>query len=202
MAIGGLVFGNHFMATFEDRTEQIQHTALLQEMAYVDGLTGIANRRHFDESLHIEWRRCLRNGKPISLVMIDIDHFKHYNDEYGHLQGDTCLQAVAAALRDGLGRAQDLVARYGGEEFVCLLPECSLTGARQVAEHLAAAVRALALEHHASPVSDIVTISIGIATTTPDHHNAPDVLLASADANLYRAKQAGRNRVDAGDNAG
>jgi diguanylate cyclase (GGDEF)-like protein/PAS domain S-box-containing protein len=202
MAIGGLVFGNHFMATFEDRTEQIEHNALLREMAYVDGLTGIANRRHFDESLHIEWRRCLRSGQPISMLMIDIDHFKAYNDHYGHLLGDECLQAVATTLRDGLGRAQDFVARYGGEEFVCLLPESTAAGARKVAERLLTAMHTLARAHAASPVANSVTISIGIATETPDGHNDPEALLAYADANLYRAKQAGRNRVDAGDNAG
>lgn len=198
MAIGGLAFGDHFMATFEDRTEQTAHSELLRKMAYIDGLTGIANRRHFDEDLLVEWRRCQRSETPLSLLMIDIDHFKAFNDRYGHQRGDQCLQTVATALRARLDRAQDLVARYGGEEFVCLLPECDPSGAKRVAEALALAVQDLSIENRDSPVTGMLTVSIGIATHVPDDASTPEALLMRADANLYRAKQAGRNRVDDG----
>lgn len=201
MAIGGLAFGDHYMATFEDRTEQIAHDELLHKMAYIDGLTGVANRRHFDETLHVEWRRGQRSGKPLSLLMIDIDHFKAYNDRYGHVMGDQCLQAVATALRERLDRAEDLLARYGGEEFVCLLPECDLSGANRVAHVLAIAVQELAIENLDSSASHAITVSIGVATHTPGDTSTPEALLAHADANLYRAKQAGRNRVDDGSDA-
>ena len=167
----------------------------LRQLAYVDGLTGVANRRHFDEQLQIEWRHCERSGRPLSLLMIDIDHFKRYNDQYGHQQGDACLQAVAGALRTGLGRAHDLVARYGGEEFVCLLPEVDAAGALSVAESLRAAVQALQLPHASSPVAGVVTISIGAASGVPREDGAPAALLARADASLYRSKSEGRNRV-------
>ncbi|MDI1254100.1 GGDEF domain-containing protein [Thermomonas sp.] len=198
MAIGGLAFGDHFMATFEDRTEQTAHSEQLLKMAYIDGLTGIANRRHFDETLQTEWRRCQRSGKSLSLLMIDIDYFKAYNDRYGHLHGDQCLQTVATALRARLDRAQDLVARFGGEEFICLLPECDLSGANRVAQALSLTVQELMIENHDSPVSRTLTISIGVATQMADDESTPEALLARADVNLYRAKQAGRNRVDDG----
>lgn len=195
MAIGGLAFGDHFMATFEDRTAQLAQTEHLQQLAYVDGLTGISNRRRFDDALRVEWRRCLRSQKPLALLMIDIDHFKAYNDQYGHLQGDACLQTVASALHGCLHRAQDLVARYGGEEFVCLLPECDLSGAQRIAEAMRQAVQALALPHASSPVAPTLTISVGVACEFPRLLQDSATLLADADAQLYRAKQAGRNRV-------
>ncbi|MBV2208500.1 MAG: diguanylate cyclase [Thermomonas sp.] len=198
MAIGGLTFGTHFMATFEDRTEQLAQSELLRKMAYLDGLTGISNRRHFDETLATEWRRGQRNGLPISLLMLDIDHFKAYNDLYGHQRGDECLQSVARALQDGLARAQDMAARYGGEEFVCLLPECDLDGATHVAQHLLQTVQALGIEHKGSPVAGVVTVSIGVASVTPSEHSSAETLLARADELLYRAKQTGRNRVETG----
>jgi len=198
MAIGGLVFGKHFLATFVDRTEQQAQSEALRKLAYMDGLTGLANRRHFDTTLQAEWRRCRRSGKPLALVMLDIDHFKLYNDRYGHQQGDEALKAVATALRTGLARPHDLVARYGGEEFVCLLPECDLAGARHKAQALCRAVQALGLEHKGSLVASVVTISAGVASQVPDGDSTPEALLAQADAHLYRAKQRGRNRADDG----
>lgn len=153
VGIGGITFGNRFLATFVDNTEQQAQRDRLHELAYMDGLTGVANRRHFDQTLQSEWQHCRRNGLPLALLMIDIDHFKHYNDSYGHQQGDACLQAVASVLRAGFNRPHDLVARYGGEEFVCLMP---------------------------------------------DGDSSPQTLLTRADANLYRAKEKGRNRVDDG----
>ena len=198
VAIGGLVFGDHFLATFVDRTEQQAQSDRLHALAYMDGLTGIANRRQFDQQLQVEWRRCRRSGLPLALLLLDIDYFKQYNDLYGHQQGDDCLRSVAHALRRQLGRAQDLVARYGGEEFVCLLPECDLAGATHLAHTLRQAVQALGMAHAGSAAAGVVTISLGVACVVPDAHSTPETLLASADARLYRAKQRGRNQVDNG----
>ncbi len=195
MAVSGFVFGDHTMMLFEDRTEQRARSELLHKMAYIDGLTGIANRRHFDETLDLEWRRCCRSGSPLSLLMIDVDHFKRYNDFYGHLKGDSCLQHVATVLRTGLSRAHDLAARYGGEEFACLLPECDLAGASAVAESLLQSIRRLGIHHQDSPVSDILTFSVGVASCIPDTNGQPADLIARADAHLYAAKAAGRNQM-------
>lgn len=198
MTIGGLAFGDHCMATFVDVTEQRAQHELLRKLAFMDGLTGLANRRQLDRTLKAEWRRCRRSGQPLSVVMVDIDHFKQFNDLYGHQQGDDCLRAVAAALRGGLGRSHDLVARYGGEEFVCLLPECDLDGARAKAQALCRAVHARQMEHRGSPIAPVVTVSAGVACVVPGAEDTPEQLLARADANLYRAKAAGRNRVHDG----
>ena len=197
MAIGGLVFGGHFLATFVDHTEQQEQSELLRRLAYMDGLTGVANRRHFDQTLDAEWRRCRRSGKPLSLILIDIDHFKPFNDLYGHQAGDDCLRTVAGALRAGLARSHDLVARYGGEEFACLLPECGLEGATAKARALVAAVQALGIAHRGSPAGR-VTVSAGVACLVPDAGRRPEELVALADARLYRAKAQGRNGVHNG----
>jgi len=168
---------------------------LLRVLAFIDGLTGLANRRRFDETLQLEWRRCRRNDAPLALLMIDIDHFKLYNDRYGHQAGDSCLQAVAATLKAAFGRAQDLVARYGGEEFVCLLPECDHAAAKPKADELVQAVAALGLPHESSPTAATLTISLGIAVIIPNVSRSPDDLVMAADAALYQAKQQGRNQV-------
>ncbi len=172
-----------------------RHRDLLAEMATLDGLTGIANRRRFDELLQLEWHRARRTGHPLSLLMIDIDHFKRYNDRYGHLQGDDCLRAVAQALCRAMQRGGDLVARYGGEEFVCILAETDAAGAQAVAERLLAQVAALQIPHEDSPVAPQVTISIGYCTATSLSGHTWQQLVSCADRNLYQAKQAGRNRV-------
>ncbi|MBS0506717.1 MAG: diguanylate cyclase [Proteobacteria bacterium] len=195
MDIGGLLFGEHFLATFQDRTEQQAQSELLHRLAYVDGLTGLANRRQFDQALQAEWRRCRRSRSPLAVLLLDIDYFKQYNDRYGHQAGDACLQAVARALRAGLARSHDLVARYGGEEFVCLLPECDAAGALHKAEDLCRAVQALGLAHAGSEAGAVVTISIGVACLVPDAEASPEALLRQADQQLYRAKGAGRNRA-------
>ena len=195
VAIGGLVFGGHFLATFVDRTEQQAQSERLRVLAYMDGLTGIANRRYFDQQLKAEWWRCRRSGKPLALVLLDIDYFKQFNDLYGHQQGDECLRAVAATLRGQLGRSHDLVARYGGEEFVCLLPECDLAGATLKAQALCRAVQALGIAHAGSAVAGVVTISLGVACQVPDADGTPEALLERADAHLYRSKSQGRNQV-------
>ena len=170
-------------------------TDMLRSLAFIDGLTGVANRRRFDEVLETEWRRCRRNNSPITLLMIDLDYFKRYNDHYGHQMGDVCLQKIAATIKVAFKRAPDLTARYGGEEFVCLMPECGHAGAQSKAEQIRAAVFALEIAHADSPVASFVTLSIGVSTILPDKTSSPDALVAAADAALYDAKHSGRNRV-------
>jgi len=171
---------------------------LLRQMARVDALTGLANRRHFDETLNSEWRRCTRSGTPLSLMLIDLDHFKLFNDHYGHQAGDSCLQQVAACLKAGFARSHDLVARYGGEEFVCVMPETPLEGAEAKAQALEKAVRALRIPHDKSAVADgIVTISLGVAVAMPNLGGECAALILCADRLLYMAKDAGRGQVRA-----
>ena len=171
---------------------------LLRALSFIDGLTGIANRRRFDEALLREWRRCARSHLPLSLVMLDVDHFKAYNDHYGHQAGDECLRAVATLLDEQMKRPGDLVARYGGEEFICLLPETDVDGATRVAERLREAVAGQQLPHALSPVGGYVTISLGVASAMPLGEAPPDGLTQLADRLLYEAKRAGRNRVCSG----
>jgi diguanylate cyclase (GGDEF)-like protein len=169
---------------------------LLRNMAYLDGLTGIANRRAFDERLRTEWRRAQRDGATLAALLLDVDYFKRYNDRHGHQEGDACLRTIADTLSTVPCRGHDLIARYGGEEFVCLLPGCDLDGAIKKAECFRAAIEDLTIPHHDSPVSDHVTVSIGAAVVMPDPDGVPSTLLRMADAQLYRAKAAGRNRVE------
>lgn len=161
-----------------------------------DGLTGVPNRRCFDAALQKEWLRARRDGQPLSALMIDIDHFKAYNDTYGHLQGDLCLRQVAQAIVSALKRSGDFAARYGGEEFVVLLPNTDLAGALSTAGIIRANVRSAAIEHSSSPVSPHVTVSIGISGIVPTMDIDPDALVAAADVALYQAKSGGRNRVE------
>jgi len=168
---------------------------VLRDLAYLDGLTGLHNRRAFDERLAAELRHAARDRTPLSLVMIDVDRFKRYNDHYGHLAGDDALRQVAAALRAGMLRPMDLVTRFGGEEFACVLPGTDLPGALAVAERLRAAVTALRLPHPTSEVQPHLSISLGVACTTQMPVLTPQALLAGADAALYQAKSAGRDRV-------
>ncbi len=167
----------------------------LKDLTYIDALTGIGNRRRFNETLEVEWSRGIRHGRPLSLLMIDIDHFKAYNDAYGHGQGDYCLQQVASVLSNGLRRTVDFVARYGGEEFAVVLPDTDAEGALSVAEHLRNEVESHAIAHSQSPVAPVVTISAGAATTIPSTKTSPYHLVEIADRGLYSAKQHGRNRV-------
>lgn len=167
----------------------------LRSLSLLDGLTGIANRRCFDERLEMEWRRAFRNARPLSLLMVDVDHFKRYNDHYGHAAGDQCLQQVAQALGYTLTRPGDVVARFGGEEFVCLLPETESSGAVAVGQMLERRVRELALPHASSPTDTVVTVSIGVGYTDRRMPLSALDLVRAADAQLYRAKEAGRGRV-------
>ncbi|AZZ92896.1 diguanylate cyclase [Hahella sp. KA22] len=168
---------------------------LLRQLVLLDGLTGVANRRFFDERLEREWRRCKRNGHPLSLLMLDVDYFKKFNDRYGHIAGDECLKLVAGCMKQVLQRPDDLPARYGGEEFACILPETKAAGACQLGRELEASIRALGIEHQASEIADVVTVSIGVAEIYPIRHTEVVDLIKEADQQLYAAKQAGRGRV-------
>lgn len=175
---------------------QIVHQRrLLEQLAALDGLTGIPNRRRFDQALEQEWRRCQRAGQPLSLIVADVDWFKPYNDALGHAAGDRVLQEVAAVLRQGARRPGDLAARYGGEEFVLLLPGTDVPQAQELAEQLRGRVQQLALAHPASPVALSVTLSLGGASTLAQTSEVDGGFFARADAALYQAKKAGRNRV-------
>ncbi|TXG78011.1 MAG: diguanylate cyclase [Rhodocyclaceae bacterium] len=169
----------------------------LVRLSTVDALTGIANRRRFDEVLYKEWRRAMRRQYPISLLMCDIDYFKQYNDAQGHQAGDECIRNVARAIEDSLKRPGDLVARYGGEEFAAVLPDTDFDGAQMVAEHVRSAVAELGIPHGRSSVASRVTLSVGAACMIPKRGSpaAGDELLEGADKALYAAKSAGRNRV-------
>ncbi|OIN99255.1 MAG: deoxyribodipyrimidine photolyase [Desulfovibrionaceae bacterium CG1_02_65_16] len=179
----------------EVRTRALEKTnAKLKAMSNTDALTNIANRRSFNHMLEQEWNRALRAARPLALIMLDVDHFKHYNDHYGHVAGDDCLKALGQALVKAERRAGRLVARYGGEEFVILMPETTETEALAAAERLQKEIWALALPH-AETVPGIVTVSLGAVSVVPTMEHMPDFLLRQADAALYRAKSLGRNQV-------
>ncbi|HEX5212725.1 MAG TPA: GGDEF domain-containing protein [Pseudolabrys sp.] len=196
MLANGLGFAAANALQRSQRT-QFAQSLLLRRLLSTDSLTGIGNRRRFDDALAREWRRCRRAGMPMSLLMIDVDHFKAYNDHYGHQQGDDCLRQVARLLVDGAGRPGDLVSRYGGEEFLCMLPDTGMAGALAVADKLAATVRQADIHHPRSPAGARLTISIG-AATAKDLSGEPEALAAFADKLLYAAKAAGRNQVKVG----
>ncbi len=168
---------------------------LLETLSMRDGLTGIANRRRFNDSLNRAWRQAMRGATPLSLLMADIDCFKAYNDTYGHMAGDECLKAVAATLAGVLKRPGDLVARFGGEEFVVILEETDLAGAMHLAESMRLAVSDLGISHSGSCAANVVTITLGAACCVPRAGANADSLLCLADRKLYEAKMAGRNRV-------
>jgi diguanylate cyclase (GGDEF)-like protein len=171
----------------------------LQQLAYIDGLTQISNRRWFDQQLRQEWLRLKRHGKVLSVILCDVDYFKQYNDTYGHQAGDECLRDIAKAVSRAVRRPSDLVARYGGEEFVVLLPNTNLAGAMVVAEAIQSMVQQLKRPHCNSQVSDCVSMSFGLASAVPTEDRTPDSLLADADRSLYQAKTQGRNRINKGE---
>ena len=182
-------------ARVRNHLELKRHRDLLESLSALDGLTGLANRRRFSAVLEREWHRARRLIAPLALIMADIDHFKAYNDGYGHLAGDDCLKRVATVFGNAMHRATDLAARYGGEEFVCILPDTDLAGAFHVAEAIRADLAALALPHAYSPTASRVTFSAGIASLIPGEGVAPTTLMDQADQSLYAAKQNGRNRI-------
>ena len=167
----------------------------LQNLSLLDGLTGIANRRHFDQELLQESRRAIREGIPLSLIMLDIDYFKAFNDTYGHLKGDDCLKTVATTLRKTLKRPGDFPARYGGEEFAVVLPNTDDIGAAMVAEELRASIESAHISHFNSLCAEYVTVSLGVVTRFAEQTETPDDLILAADRALYRSKHEGRNRV-------
>ncbi|MDB5906076.1 MAG: diguanylate cyclase [Massilia sp.] len=184
----------------EAQTALEANNASLKLLALSDGLTGLANRRHFDQRLSAEFKRAIREQSPIALVMIDVDYFKRYNDHHGHVAGDACLQAVSKAVAAGPRRSGDLAARFGGEEFAILLPGTDLEGALAVAEAVRVAIAELKFEHGASPFR-ILTVSAGVHSFVPSRGQAARSLIEAADRGLYQAKAAGRNRVCAAEPA-
>lgn len=182
-------------ARVRNHLELLDYRDFLEELSGTDGLTGIANRLRFDEFLMREWRRALRNRMPLSLILLDIDLFRAFNDHYGHLAGDDCLRQVAWLLTDNLRRPADLAARYGGKEFAGLLPETDAKGALWVADQIREKVSGLNIPHASSPVADHVTVSIGVATLIPVVGQSAMDLIWRADVLLQAAKQSGRNQV-------
>lgn len=167
----------------------------MHAMAHVDALTDIGNRRHFDATLEREWRHAMRQNQPLSLVLFDIDHFKQYNDSYGHQRGDACLKRVATVIEAVAQRPRDVVCRYGGEEIAMLLPDTPLAGALKLAQQVVDAVRGAAMPHVVSP-GGVVTLSAGVASERPLPGMVADTLLLLADRALYQAKRLGRDRVE------
>ena len=167
-----------------------------RRLVFLDGLSGIYNRRYFDQQLAVETARAARNGMPLALILIDVDYFKRYNDHYGHQAGDDCLREIAASLKGGLRRPADLVARYGGEEFACILPETAFEGAMMIAQQLSGRVQVKGIAHAQSDVAEVVTVSLGVAVLSGGANSGTAAeLLALADAQLYLAKNKGRARV-------
>ncbi|MBR0736914.1 diguanylate cyclase [Bradyrhizobium liaoningense] len=182
--------------TLRDLTDQKRAEMALKELATKDGLTGLSNRRAFDQMLMSEWSRAQRTQKPLALLFVDVDHFKLFNDRHGHQSGDECLRAVAAAVSRHAMRPLDLASRYGGEEFALILPDMDCDSACAVAEEIRCAVMALQIAHGATGASDHVTLSVGVASHIPTGADGgPDRLLGAADEALYVAKRLGRNRV-------
>lgn len=169
----------------------------LEALSFKDSLTGVANRRMFDTIIESEWARARRNNQPLSLIMLDIDYFKQYNDHYGHIQGDNCLKRVAAALASAGTRARDFFARFGGEEFILVLPETDAKAAHTVAERCRNLIFKEQIPHAKSQVSQLLTVSIGVATIVPSHKDEPIAFIEDADRRLYEAKQRGRNCISA-----
>ena len=186
------------LADVKQQKEKVQEVN--EELAFLsthDTLTGLPNRRYFDDFSSRMWRQTQRRHEAVSILMIDIDYFKQYNDRFGHLAGDECLSNVAEAITQGASRAGDLAARYGGEEFIVFLGNTDLAGARHIAEDVRRQVQALGIPHHVPSASSVVTVSVGIAACSPIHGSRLEQLIRAADTALYAAKASGRNRVEA-----
>ena len=188
-----------FMFDISERKRAEEQLIMLQrqleEYSYKDGLTGVANRRMFDSVLETEWASAQRSGQPLSLILLDIDYFKQYNDHYGHVQGDDCLRSVGKALAGALHRPRDFIARFGGEEFVLVLPETDSEAASQIAERCRRVIREQRIAHEQSRVAPLLTISLGVGTAVPHTGDRPLDFVAAVDRLLYQAKQGGRNRL-------
>jgi two-component system chemotaxis family response regulator WspR len=184
-----------FRALQESEKRLAQANKALEKLSSLDGLTGIANRRRFDQELESNWHRAIRQSSSLSLILIDIDFFKLYNDHYGHQKGDDCLQQVARTLEKSATRSTDLVTRYGGEEFGVILPDTGLKGALEIAEQMRVDIEGLKIEHRYTKSSGYITISLGVSTTIPSRKSLQNSLIAAADQGLYLAKKEGRNRV-------
>lgn len=184
-----------YAALRKSQQELMEINLELQRLTNVDGLTGLSNRRYFEEYFETEWRNAMRSKAPISLLMIDIDHFKQYNDTYGHLAGDEVLRSVAQTVKSTFTRPKDLAVRMGGEEFVVILPQTPASGIAALAEKVVRAVESLGIPHGGSSASDKVTISVGSATRIPGRDDLPIALVESADRAMYQAKHNGRNRA-------
>ena len=187
------------LARVRNHLQLAQQRHLLERLSHSDGLTGIANRRYFNTMLLREYYRMQRHNHSLALVMLDVDDFKAFNDHYGHVHGDECLQHVSRAIADCMHRPGDMVARYGGEEFVCLLPETDQAGAIKIANDIQAAIAHLKLPHVQAQAAEFVTVSIGVAAALPSELANSQQLLSIADARLYRAKRSGRNRMVSSD---
>lgn len=184
-----------FKALRKSQQRLAQANKILQRLSSLDGLTGISNRRRFDQLLKKEWLRAIRHSSSISIIMIDIDFFKLFNDTYGHQGGDDCLKQVAETLESSIHRETDMVARYGGEEFVAILPETGVQGALEVAKKMRSQIEGQHIPHKSSKITDHLTISVGVATAIPERGSKPEALIAAADQALYEAKNNGRNQV-------
>ena len=192
-ALIGFMFDISQRKQAEQQLLQLQQQ--LEELSYVDGLTGVANRRMFDNRLQVEWNNAQRTAQPLSLILLDIDFFKEYNDHYGHIRGDDCLKRVGQALSGAALRPRDLMARYGGEEFVLLLPETDAEAAAQVAERCRQLINEQNIEHAYSQVAPLLTLSLGVGTLIPGPLDQPQAFLETVDRLLYQAKRQGRNRA-------
>lgn len=184
-----------YRALRRSQQELMETNLELQRLTNVDGLTGLSNRRYFDQYLDTEWRQAMRAREPISLLIIDVDHFKQYNDTYGHLAGDEVLKTVATAVRSTFQRPKDLAVRMGGEEFAVVLPQTLAGDLAFLAKKVVQAIEALGLPHAASPIAEKVTISVGGATHIPAGNDQPERLIEAADKAMYEAKRSGRNRA-------
>jgi len=192
----GLIEFRHLAIAFNTMCETVRsHTAQLEILSTTDALTNIANRRSFDEALDREWRHAIRDQQPISMLYLDIDYFKNYNDYYGHQKGDSCLKNIAQLIQKHARRPADLAARYGGEEFVVLLSDTDGDGAQAIANSLIEDINQFCYPHEKSEISSHITVSIGIATLSPTEALKPEHLVRLADKALYRAKSEGRNRI-------
>lgn len=188
-----------FMFDISERKKTEEQLVILQKeleaLSFKDGLTGVANRRMFDSILEVEWAHARRNNQPLSVIMLDIDYFKQYNDSYGHIEGDACLKRVAQTLNSAATRARDLFARFGGEEFVLVLPGTDEVSAAKIAERCRSLIFKEQIPHAQSPVSQILTVSLGVGTITPSHQDDPLAFIEAVDRRLYQAKQHGRNCI-------